>query len=258
MIAAELVDFSVTYDTGIRAVDGINLRLQEGACLALIGESGSGKSTIGRALLDLLPTNATTSGTVRIAGRGLADINMAERRRHRGRSLGYVPQDPFAACNPLRSVRHHIEESWRAHGEPAPTDVIGARLQSLGIEDATRRMQLRPHQWSGGMLQRAVIVAATAHDPVLTVADEPTSALDADSALAVLSDLRARCRALLLISHDLDLVRDHADEVAIVAHGRIVEHGSVQQIFAHPRHTVTRGMLESLERRYGVLGACGR
>jgi peptide/nickel transport system ATP-binding protein len=255
MKAVEFSDFSVAYENGVRAVDGVSVAVEEGTCLAIVGQSGSGKTTIARALLDLLPPSARIGGRMRVAGNDLMRLSPDARRKQRGRMIGYVPQDPFGACDPLRSVRHHIEEAWHAVGVSAPAGTVETRLQMLGIEDARRRARLRPHQWSGGMLQRAVIVAATAHNPILTVADEPTSALDANTAHAVLADLRGRCRALLLISHDLDLVLDHADEVAIMAQGAIVEHGSVAQITGRPAHAVTREMLEVLDRRYGGLAS---
>ncbi|SDS56103.1 ABC transporter ATP-binding protein [Jiangella sp. DSM 45060] len=233
----------VTYANGARAVRELSLDLGDGECLALVGESGCGKTTVARALLGLLPRRTRVAGSVRIRGTEVVGASSRRLRRLRGTDVAYVAQDPYAACDPLRTVAHHVEEGWRAKGQRPPDGQVTARLAELGIEDAQHRARLRPHQWSGGMLQRATIAGATVHGPALTVADEATSALDADLSDGVLSALRAASNALLLVSHDLALVAKHADRVAVMYHGRVVETGRTGDVIGAPRHPYTRALL---------------
>lgn len=245
--ALELEGVSVTYPDGTRAVREVDLVVWPGECLALVGESGCGKTTLGRAVLRLLPATATVAGELRVAGAATGSLDAAELRRLRGRQVGYVAQDPFAACDPLRSVGNHVTEAWSAQGLAAPDD-IADRVQALGVERASIRLRERPHQWSGGMLQRATIAAATAHTPALTVADEPTSALDAVHAEGVLATLRAASEALVLVSHDLGLVAAHADRIAVMYTGRVVEAGPAASVMSAPRHPYTRALLAASPR----------
>jgi peptide/nickel transport system ATP-binding protein len=164
-----------------------------------------------------------------------------------GQHLGYVAQDPYAACDPIRTVRHHIEEAWRAHGAAVPPGLIEQRMSGLGIGAAPTRLRDRPYQWSGGMLQRASISAATVHDPELVLADEPTSALDAELADGVLHAVRRASRSLLLISHDLRLVENHADRVAVLRDGRIVETAPTGSITTAPQHEHTSQLLTAAD-----------
>ncbi|MGH8917422.1 MAG: oligopeptide/dipeptide ABC transporter ATP-binding protein, partial [Actinomycetes bacterium] len=182
----------------------------------------------------------------RLAGQQLVGLAPRQHRALRGIMVGLVPQDPFAACDPLRPVRDHLDEAWRAHARrPEPGEVDGL-LIDVGLDPA--RTRARPHQWSGGMLQRATIAAATAHRPALVVADEPTSALDAALREEILEVLHARSRSLLLISHDLTLVAGHAETVAVCYAGRIVEVGSVAEVLTAPRHPYTRALLAAVPR----------
>jgi peptide/nickel transport system ATP-binding protein len=230
---------TVRYSSGPAVLDGLDLDIGAGECLALVGESGCGKTTLARAILGLLPRHATVTGTVELLGNDIGHAPAKGRRALLGTHLGYVAQDPYAACDPIRTVRHHIEEAWRAHGAAVPPGVVEQRMSALSIDAAATRLGDRPHQWSGGMLQRASISAATVHDPELVLADEPTSALDAELADGVLHAVRRASRSLLLISHDLRLVENHADRVAVLRDGRIVETGRTGSIITTPRHEYT-------------------
>jgi ABC-type dipeptide/oligopeptide/nickel transport system ATPase component len=241
-------DLSVTYPGGVRAVRGVRLQLAAGQCLALVGESGCGKSTIARAILGLLAPGATATGTIRLAGTEVLGAPERVLRRLRGTTVGLVAQNPYASCNPVHSVGRHVAEASRAHGRHASAADSAALLERYGVTDAARRLRQRPHEWSGGMLQRASIAAATIHAPPLLIADEPTSALDHELADGVLRQLRTGQPggALLLISHDLGQVAAHADLVAVCHDGAIVEHGPVHDVLTAPRHPYTRLLIGSV------------
>jgi peptide/nickel transport system ATP-binding protein len=210
----------VRYATGVEAVRELSLTLAEGGAIALVGASGSGKSTVVRAILGLLPPNTVQSGRIRLGHRELTSASVREMRRMRGTTVGYVAQDPYGACDPVWPVKHHVAEAWYAHRLRPPPGEVARRLAGLKI--ATMR-RIRPYAWSGGMLQRATVAAATAHAPPLIVADEPTSSLDADLADGVLRLLRQQARALLLVTHDLTLAARHCDRLLTLQEGRIVE-----------------------------------
>lgn len=244
----EFEEVTVTYPNGVRAASGVSFKVAEGECLALVGESGCGKTTLARAALGLLPAGTTVSGSIRIGGTEVVGAPAPTLRALRGMVVGFVAQDPFAACNPLDRVREHVAESWRAHGMRPPYGVICDTLEALGIKDAHTAASRYPHQWSGGMLQRATIAAANAHRPKLIVADEPTSALDAERADATLSALRSTGAAVLLISHDVGVVAKHADRVAVCLDSRIVEIGETATLLARPQHSYTTGLLNAVPR----------
>jgi len=239
-------DLAVTYATGAQAVRGVSFALKAGECLALVGESGCGKTTLARAALGLLPEGAQVTGSIRLHEQELVNASPNLLRQLRGLAVGLVAQDPFEACNPLDRVVRHVAEAWRAHGRTAPREAIANTLTTMGIADAATRMRRYPHQWSGGMLQRATIAAAAAHQPAIIIADEPTSALDADLADTTLTMLRQTGAAILLVSHDLGVVARHADRVAVVYAGQIVEIAETQTVLQQPRHPYTVVLLQAI------------
>jgi len=238
-------NLSVTYRNGFRAITELSLTIDHEERLAVVGASGSGKTTLVRAIMGLLPRTAVVTGRILVDNTDLTTISRRERRLLNGRTIGYVSQDPFSAFDPLRRVRHHIHEAWSAHGAAAPPDGINAGLARMGIPDPARRSRQWPHQWSGGMLQRATTLAATVHDPVLTLADEPTSALDTELADDALDLLRRTCSALLLVTHDLALAGRHTDRIAVFHDGKIVEHAGSECVLEHPRHEITRALIRA-------------
>lgn len=233
----------VTYANGAQAVRGVSFSLYAGECLALVGESGCGKTTIARAALGLLPHSAAIAGSIRLNESEVVGASPEMIRKLRGLVAGFVAQNPFEACHPLDRVALHVAEAWRAHHQTPPPGRISATLDALGITNPEQQMQRYPHQWSGGMLQRATIAAAAAHQPLLLIADEPTSALDADRADSTLAALRATGAAVLLVSHDIGVVARHADRIAVCYAGQIVELGISAELLAHPRHPYTRALL---------------
>ncbi|MEQ3553394.1 ATP-binding cassette domain-containing protein [Pseudonocardia nematodicida] len=245
MTALVVRDLVVTYADGHRALDGVDLEIGDGESWAVVGRSGCGKTTLLRAVLGLLPPGARVTGSIRVGGREVIGASEPDLRALRGRVAGYVPQDPFAACDPLRTVGYHVASAWRAHRLVPPPGRVDAGLTAVGIDDAATSAARHPHTWSGGMLQRATIVAGTAHDPPLTLADEPTSALDAELADDVLQLVRARSGALLLVSHDLALVARHADHVLVLDGGRGVEHGPAARLLSAPSAPATRTLVEA-------------
>lgn len=241
-------NLDVTYANGAHAVRSVDLAVEPGRCLGLVGESGSGKSTVVNAVLGLLPRTARVVGSVRVDGTELVGVSEAVLRRLRGKALGLVAQDPMASFDPLMSVAGSVAEAWRVHHERPRDHAVDRALEALGIDNAHVRARLRPHMWSGGMLQRAAIAAAEAHHPRVIVADEPTSALDADRADAVLTALRSTGSAVLLVSHDLALVAAHADDVAVMYAGEVIEQGTADAVLRRPRHPYSRALLAATPR----------
>jgi microcin C transport system ATP-binding protein len=228
-------------------VHGVSLQLSPGETLALVGESGSGKSLTALSLLRLLPDAAHAAGQVVLDG---VDVLAAPERalqRLRGGVAGMVFQEPMLSLNPLHRIGRQVGEALRLHRRRARRADIAAALERVGFADAASRLDSFPHQLSGGQRQRVMIAQALACDPLLLIADEPTTALDVTIQAQILALLgeekRRRGLALLLVSHDLNLVRRHADRVAVMEHGRIVEHGSVAEVFARPQHPTTRLLL---------------
>jgi peptide/nickel transport system ATP-binding protein len=236
---------TITYPNGCCAVRDVRFALAAGECLALVGESGCGKTTMAKAVLGLLPRGTKSSGSIRVNTTEVIGATEATLRGLRGLQAGYVAQEPFSACDPLRTVGDHLAEAWRVHGLRPPGGAVEALLTKLGIVASPEQF---PHQWSGGMLQRAVIAAAAAHQPPIIIADEPTSALDAELADAIVSSLRATGAALLLITHDLQLAARHANRIAICCDGQIVEIGNAAQVLTAPKHPYAISLCDAAQR----------
>jgi oligopeptide/dipeptide ABC transporter ATP-binding protein len=236
------------------AVNDVSFTIAPGETLGLVGESGSGKSVTALSILRLVqPPGRIAGGTVRFRGRNLLDLPEREMQRVRGADISLIFQEPMTALNPVFTIGSQIEETLIVHGRAgrrAARDRAAALLEAVRIPDPLRRLRDYPHQLSGGLRQRALIAIALACEPALVIADEPTTALDATiqaQILDLLRELKARLNlSLLLITHDLGVVAETADRVAVMYAGRIVEEGPVRQIFRDPRHPYTRGLLASI------------
>ncbi|MEM9551185.1 MAG: ATP-binding cassette domain-containing protein [Pseudomonadota bacterium] len=239
-------NLTVTYPGGTAPVREIAFSVAPGECFALVGRSGAGKSTIAKALVGLHNSGTKVTGTLRINDDSMIGVSRAAWQNVRGQKIGFIAQNPWASCDPLRPVRDHVAEAWRCHGLVVTWPEIATRLETLGVAGAHRRMGQHPHTWSGGMLQRASIAAAGALVPPLLIADEPTSALDADRAQSVLETLTSLGSAVILISHDIGLVMKNADRVGILHGGRLVETGTPSALNSAPKHAETKRLLAAL------------
>ena len=234
----------------VTAVRDMDFALERGATLGLIGESGSGKSLTAMALMGLLPERAQLSGSIRFEGRELTTMPESERAALRGNRIAMVFQEPMTALNPLHSIGRQVAEPLRRHRGLAASEArrqAVALLDRVGIADAARRFDAYPHAFSGGQRQRITIAMALACEPDLLIADEPTTALDVtiqQQILDLISDLvDERQMALILISHDLGVVSQNADQLLVMYGGSVVESGPTEAIFRHMGHPYTRGLL---------------
>jgi len=256
-------DLRITFPAGAgrsTPVDGVSLTLERGEMLALVGESGCGKSLTSLALLRLVPPpgRIEPGSSIRLGDLDILSLDAKALREVRGRRIGMVFQDPMTSLNPVFRVGDQIAEGIRAHF-PVPRREAMARaaalLAEVGISDASSRIRDYPHQMSGGMRQRVMIAMALACEPDLVVADEPTTALDVTvqaQILEILDVLRqARGMAVLLITHDLGIVAGRADRVAVMYAGQIVEEAPTARLFARPSHPYTQGLLASVPRLSG-------
>ncbi|MER5636442.1 ABC transporter ATP-binding protein [Kitasatospora sp. NPDC002227] len=237
------------------AVRGVDLRLRRGETLGIVGESGSGKSVTALAVLGLLPGSATVSGSVRLEGRELVGLPNREIAKIRGNKVAMVFQDPLSAFTPVYRIGDQITEALRIHQrlDKAAARARAAELLDLvGIPEPERALDNFPHEFSGGMRQRAMIAMAIANDPDILLADEPTTALDVTIQAQVLDVLRRAQRetgaALVLVSHDLGVIAGMADRVAVMYAGRVVETAAVDELFARPRHPYTLGLIGAVPR----------
>ena len=253
MSLVEVQDLSVAFGSK-RVVDGVSFSLDRGETLALVGESGSGKSLTALSLLQLLPAGGTNpTGRVTLDGAEIIGADAATLHRTRGDLAGIVFQEPMTSLNPLHRIGLQISEAITLHHR-LPADQVRTRvikaLSQAGFADAESRLEAFPHQLSGGQRQRVMIAMALANDPALLIADEPTTALDVTIQAQILRLLlalkRERGLALLLITHDLMLVKRFADRIAVMKDGKIVETGPVAQVFAAPEHPYTRMLLASV------------
>ncbi|AVT41342.1 peptide ABC transporter ATP-binding protein [Plantactinospora sp. BB1] len=249
-----------TEDGVVRAVDGLSFAVQRGRTLGIVGESGSGKSVTSLAVLGLHdPRRTEISGEILVGGRDVVRLPDAECRKLRGRDMAMVFQDPLSALHPYYPVGRQIAEAYRVHHPGAGRQAARRRavdmLGRVGIPQPERRVDDYPHEFSGGMRQRVMIAMALVNDPDLLVADEPTTALDVTvqaQILDLLADLQSEFNsAIVLITHDLGVVSQVADDVLVMYAGRAVEHGSVEQVLRRPQHPYTWGLLSSVPSLHG-------
>ncbi|HEV2159490.1 ABC transporter ATP-binding protein [Bradyrhizobium sp.] len=238
---------------GVPVLRGVDLALGKGEALGLVGESGSGKSVTWLAALGLLPRHAKVSGSVRLDGRELLGAPASELDQVRGGRVAMIFQDPASALNPVLTIRKQLCEALALHCDLSGEAVKAEALQLLnlvGIPDAARRLSAYPHEFSGGQVQRIMIAMALAGNPDVLIADEPTTALDATiqaQILELLSTIRREMSmAMVLISHDLGVVAENCDRVAVMYAGRIVEQAPSNQLFADPVHPYAQGLIGAL------------
>ena len=240
----------------IRAVDDVSFKIDKGRVLGIVGESGCGKSVTALSLMRLIPQpGRIIAGEIFFDGRDLLKLDNEEIRKLRGNRMAMVFQDPMTSLNPVFTIGNQISESLRVHKGLKRSDAMKKAqflLQRVGIPDPSRRVKEYPHQMSGGMKQRVMIAMAISCDPSLIIADEPTTALDVTIQAQILRLLRELIEtsntALILISHDLGVIAEMADEVAIMYAGKIVEYANTSELFASPLHPYTIGLLQSIPR----------
>jgi oligopeptide/dipeptide ABC transporter ATP-binding protein len=241
----------------VQAVDDVSLDIREGETVALVGESGCGKSVTALSIMRLVPGPAgrIVGGEVLFRGRNLLALSEEEMRRVRGREIAMVFQEPMTSLNPVLSVGRQLTEGLEIHLGMTPAQARERAIELLamvGIPDPRRRLAQYPHQFSGGMRQRMMIAMALACQPALILADEPTTALDVTiqaQILELLKDLSRRFGvAMLIITHNLGVVARYADRVNVMYAGKLVEHGAARDVYARPRHPYTLGLLRSVPR----------
>ena len=239
----------------IRAVDGVNFDIRRGETVGIVGESGSGKSVTARSIMGLVdsPGRILAGSSIEFRGEELTEKSERQYRKLRGGDIAMVFQDPLTSLNPVYTVGNQIKESLRLHqnmrGSAATEEAINL-LEAVGIPDASRRVKEYPHEFSGGMRQRAVIAMALACDPELLICDEPTTALDVTiqaQILELLEDLQEeRDLSIMFITHDMGVIAEISDRVNVMYAGEIVESAPVVELFENPRHPYTQGLLNSI------------
>ncbi|MFL4475970.1 ABC transporter ATP-binding protein [Paeniglutamicibacter sp. MACA_103] len=260
--ALDIWGLNIGYGAGPDVVSDVNLRVAEGEIVGIIGESGCGKSSVGLALLGLLPAAARTEAyRLRVAGKDLVGLGERELARIRGNDVSMIFQEPMSALNPVIRIGDQISEVLLLHGERDKRRAAARALELLTmvqVPEPELRMRQYPHQMSGGMRQRVMIAIAMAANPRLLVADEPTTALDVTvqaQILALLTQLRDKTgMGMVLISHDLGVIASTCDRVAVMYAGQIVEEGTPKQVMENPAHPYTRGLLASIPRRTHAAG----
>jgi peptide/nickel transport system ATP-binding protein len=255
----EVEDLHVSFSTDdgvVKAVDGASYSVAAGKTLGIVGESGSGKSVSSLTALGLTKgRNTTISGRMLFGGRDLLTLDSSEIRQVRGNDLAMIFQDPLSALHPFYTIGNQLIEGVRAHRDVSKAAARARALDLLelvGIPDPAARLNRYPHEFSGGMRQRVMIAMALLNEPKLLIADEPTTALDVTvqaQILTLLQDLQDRLgMAIVIITHDLGVVAEMADDIAVMYAGRIVERAPGRELFAHPQHPYTWGLLKSIPR----------
>lgn len=236
----------------VPAVRGVDLSVPPGSALALVGESGSGKSTVALSVMRLIkpPIGQIVGGSAFLGGRDLLAVSARDMRWVLRHEIGYIPQDPTTALDPLFTVRTQIEQSLSGRGSRSDRMArIVSLLDRLGVADAEARLKSYPHEFSGGMRQRVAIAIALAKDPNLLIADEPTTALDVTTQLGILKILdelrRERDLSMIFVTHDLSVARLVCQEIAVMYGGVIVEHGPIDEVMRMPRHPYTQALLDA-------------
>ncbi|MDM0114481.1 ABC transporter ATP-binding protein [Variovorax sp. J22R133] len=238
----------------LRAIDDISLSIEPGEVLGVVGESGAGKSLTGAAIIGLLePPARIADGQIWLEGQRIDRLSHAQMRHIRGKRIGAIFQDPLTSLNPLYTIGRQLEETIRAHLPVTPAEArrraIGL-LEDTGIPAAAQRVDHYPHQFSGGMRQRVVIALALAAEPTLIVADEPTTALDVSIQAQIIALLKRLCSergaAVMLITHDMGVIAETCDRVAVMYAGRIAEMGPVREVIHAPAHPYTAGLMASI------------
>ncbi len=253
-------DLVTAFDTDagrLTAVDGVSFSVPRGKTLGIVGESGCGKSVTALSLIRLLPQpmGKVLSGQVLFDGRDLAQVTPEEMHQIRGGQIGMIFQEPMTALNPVHRIGKQLSEIFLLHRTKDKREALQLSvdmLRKVGIPSPEVRVMEYPHQLSGGMRQRVVIAMALACSPSLVIADEPTTALDVTiqaQILELMRELQAQMgMSLILITHDLGVIAEMCDEVIVMYAGKIAEHAPVEELFAHPRHPYTRGLLQSIPR----------
>jgi peptide/nickel transport system ATP-binding protein len=253
----QVEDLSIAFATRrgvVTAVEGLSFDIAEGEVLGVVGESGAGKSLTGAAIIGLLePPGGISGGRILFDGRRIDNLPQSEMRRLRGKEIGAIFQDPLTSLNPLYTVGHQLVETIQTHldldGGAARRRAIDL-LKEVGIPAAEQRIDSYPHHFSGGMRQRVVIALALCANPRLIIADEPTTALDVSIQAQIIALLKRLCRdhrtAVMLVTHDMGVIAETADRVAVMYAGRLAEIGPVRQIVQHPQHPYTAGLMGSI------------
>ncbi len=238
----------------LRALDGVSFSIDAGQVLGVVGESGAGKSLTGAAIIGLLePPGRISGGEVLLDNRRIDTLSNDQMRRVRGRQIGAIFQDPLTTLNPLYTVGQQLVETMQAHLGLSDTDARKRAvrwLEDVGIPAAARRVDAYPHEFSGGMRQRVVIALALCAEPRLVIADEPTTALDVSIQAQIIALLKALTRdhgtAVMLVTHDMGVIAETADRVAVMYAGRVIEIGPVRDVVKQPSHPYTQGLMASI------------
>ena len=240
----------------LRAVDNVSLSLEKGDILGIVGESGAGKSTVGNALIGLLePPGEMTKGEIFLDGNRIDNLPDSEKQKIRGKEIGMIFQDPLTSLNPLQTIEDQLVETINLHlglGENGARERAVELLDQVGIPDPDVRVKQYPHQFSGGMRQRVVVALALCAEPNLIIADEPTTALDVSIQAQILDLMRGLCKekqvGMVIITHDMGVIADITDRVAVMYRGRLVEHGATEKILGNPDHPYTQSLISAVPR----------
>lgn len=253
----EVKDIHIEFPTRrgvLKAVDGISFSISPGEVLGVVGESGAGKSLTGAAIIGLLePPGRVASGQILLEGKRIDNLPYEDMRKIRGKQIGAIFQDPLTSLNPLYTVGRQLTETIQTHLDMS-NDQARERaiklLEEVGIPAARERIDAYPHQFSGGMRQRVVIALALAAEPKVIIADEPTTALDVSIQAQIITLLKRLCRdhgtAVMLVTHDMGVIAETADRVAVMYAGRVVEIGPVSEVIHKPQHPYTIGLMGSI------------